>query len=99
MKKIKKIVDNVIKDVKSLFRLKREKDDTCGVKNLVRLKIENEVIKDREMEDAKNLFRLKKENEPIKDRMIKGVRNLFRLKREIDDTTIKGVKSLFRQND
>ena len=87
----KKIEDNIIKDVKNLFRLKKPKQETCDtairdIRNLFRLKKENEVIQDRvlldirnlfEHEDIRNRFRLKKENKVIKHRIIRDIRNLF----------------------
>ena len=41
--------DNIIKDVKKLFRLKKEIDDNTikSIRNLSRLKKQNEAIKDR----------------------------------------------------
>ena len=74
--KNKKIEDNIIKNVRNLFRLKRKIDDTTikDVKNLFRLK---KVIDDTTIKNFRNLFRLKNENEAIKDRIFTDIRNLF----------------------
>ena len=55
--------DNAIKDVRNLFRLKKEANDTTikDMRNLFRLKKENEVIKDRTIRDVRNLFGHEKE--------------------------------------
>ena len=56
LKKIKKIEDNIIKNVRNHFRLKKEIDDTTvkDIRNLFRLKKENEAIKDRIIRDIRN---------------------------------------------
>ena len=48
----------MIKDVRNLFRLKREIDDTTikSVESLFRLKKENEAIKDREIKNVRNIL-------------------------------------------
>ena len=58
LKKIKEIKDNIIKDLRNLFRLKKEIDDTTieDIRNLLRLKKENEAIKDRIIRDIRNHF-------------------------------------------
>ena len=73
--KRKKIGDNIIKDVKILFRLKKEIDDTTSkdVRSLFRLKNET----DDTVKDIRYLFRLQKENEATKNRIIRDIRNLF----------------------
>ena len=55
--------DNAIKDVRNLFRLKKETNDTTikYMRNLFRLKKENEVIKDSTIRDVRNLFSHEKE--------------------------------------
>ena len=57
-KKIRKIEDNIIKDVGSLFRLKKEiyGNTVRNTKNLFRLKKENETIQDEVIRDIRNLF-------------------------------------------
>ena len=60
--------DNIIKDIRNLFRLKR--------------KIENQQkyilnIYYTAIKDIRKLFRLKKEKEAIKARIIRDIRNLF----------------------
>ena len=64
LEKDEKIEDNVIKDVKNLFRLKKEIDDTRikGIRNIFRLKKENEAIKDRIIRDIRNLFQHEEED-------------------------------------
>ena len=54
--------DNAIKDVRNLFRLKKETNDTTikDMRNLFRLKKENEVIKDRTIRDEIFLVMKKK---------------------------------------
>ena len=49
---------NIIKDVRNLFRLKKETNDTTikDIKKLLRLKKENEVIEDRILRYITNIF-------------------------------------------
>ena len=58
LKKNKRIEDNIIKDVRNLFRLKKEIDDTTikVTRNLFRLKKEKDAIKDRIIRDIRNGF-------------------------------------------
>ena len=68
MKKIKNIKENIIKDVKNLFRLKKLKKETKHaaireIKNPFRLKIKNNVIKYRILRDIRNLFEHEEELE------------------------------------
>ena len=53
MKK-KKIAGNIIKEVRNIFRLKKETDDTT--------KKENEAIKDKIIRNIRNLFELENED-------------------------------------
>ena len=57
--------ENIIKDVRNLFRLKKEIDDTAikDIRNLFRLKAENESMKDRILTDIRNLFEHEEEEE------------------------------------
>ena len=57
LEKDKKIEDNIIKDVRNLFRLKTEIDDTTikCIRILFRLK-KSEATKDRVIRDIRNLF-------------------------------------------
>ena len=50
--------ENIIKDIKNLFRLKKELNYTAikDTKNLFRLEKETKAIKDRILRDIKNLF-------------------------------------------
>ena len=56
--------ENIIKDVRNLFRLEILK------------KLKNKKT-DTTIKDIRNLFRLEKENKAIKDRVIIDTRNLF----------------------
>ena len=58
--------DNVIKDVRNLFRLKKIKKET------------NDTI----IKDIRKFFRLKQENKVIKDGILRDIRNLFEHKEE-----------------
>ena len=64
LEKDKKREDSIIKDVKNLFRRKKEIDDNKikSIRNLFRLKKENEAIKDRIIRDIRNLFEQEKED-------------------------------------
>ena len=48
--------ENITKDVRNLFRLKKEIDDTTteDIRNIFRLKKENKVIKNRMLRDIRN---------------------------------------------
>ena len=50
--------EKIIKDIRNLFRLKKEQNDTAikDIRNLFRLKIEVEGIKDIVLRNTKNLF-------------------------------------------
>ena len=50
--------ENIIKDIRNLFRLKKELNYTAikDIRNPFRLKKENKAIKDRIPRDIKNLF-------------------------------------------
>ena len=61
LKEYRNIEENIIRDVRSLFRLKKLKKET----------------NDTAINGIRNLFRLKKENKAIKDRIIRDIRNLF----------------------
>ena len=62
LEKDKKIEDNITKDVRNLFRLKKETDDSTIkiIRNLFRLKNGNEAIKGRVKRDISNLRSIKK---------------------------------------
>ena len=51
-------VENIVKDVRNIFRLEKEIDDTAikDIRNLFRLKKENKVIKDKILRDIRSLF-------------------------------------------
>ena len=76
MKKIKKIENNIIQDVRNLFRLKQEINDTAikDIRSLFRLKKENEAIKDRVIRDIKKIFEHEEEENYYK---IVGVGNFW----------------------
>ena len=50
--------EKIIKDVRNLFRLKKQIDDTAikDIRNLFRLKKRNKVIKGRVLRDIRNRF-------------------------------------------
>ena len=87
----KNIEENIIKDVRHRFRLRKTKKETNaaaikGIINLLRLKKENKITKDGILRDIgnlfehkciRNLFKLQKENKVIKDRILRSIRNLF----------------------
>ena len=57
----KNIEENVIKDVRNLFRLKKIKKETNdaaikGIRNFFKLKKDNKVIKGKILRDIRNLF-------------------------------------------
>ena len=68
--------DNILKDIKILFKLRNEIDNGSikDIKNLFRTRKETDssLIKDR-----KNLFRLKKEYETTKDKIIRDIKLLL----------------------
>ena len=55
--------ENIIKDLRNIFRLKKELNYTANkdIKNLFRLGKETKAIKDRILRDIKNLFRHEEE--------------------------------------
>ena len=61
IEKDKKTENNMIKDIKNIFRLKKEINDTTikDIRNLFRLKKEYKAIKNRINGDITYLFRLK----------------------------------------
>ena len=56
---------NIIKDIRNLFRLKKELNYTAikDIRNLFRQEKETKAIKDRILRDIKNLFEHEKEEE------------------------------------
>ena len=71
LQKDKKIEGNITKNVKNLFRLQNEINDTTikEARNLFRLKKE---IDDTTLKHVNNPVRLKKENKAIKSRIIRN---------------------------
>ena len=57
--------DNIFKDIRNLFRLKKEKNYTAvkDIRNLFRQEKETKGIKDRMLRNIKNLFEHEKEEE------------------------------------
>ena len=57
--------ENIIKDIRNLFRLKKEQNYTANedIRNLFRQGKETKAIKDRMLRDIKNLFEHEKEDE------------------------------------
>ena len=62
LEEYKNIEENIIKDVRNLFRLKKLKKET----------------KEAAIKGIRNLFRLKKVNKTIKYRIIRDIRNPFK---------------------
>ena len=58
LEKQKNIKENIIKDVRNIFRLKKEIDGTTikHIRSIFRLNKENEAIKDQVIRDIRNLF-------------------------------------------
>ena len=56
--------EKIIKDIRNLFRLKKELNYTAvkDIRNLFRLEKETKAIKDRVLRDIKNLFEHEEEN-------------------------------------
>ena len=72
LRKTKKIEGNIIKSLRSLFRLKKiNRRLITDVKNIFSPKkeIDNTTVK-----DIRNLFRLKREKKAIKGRVIRDIR-------------------------
>ena len=69
LEKYQKIEHKIIKDVRNLFRLKKEigYTTTKDVRNLFRLK----KMDGTTAKDIRIVFRLRKENKSVKDRIIK----------------------------
>ena len=57
--------EKIIKDIKNLFRLKKEQNYTAvkDIRNLFRQEKETKKIKDRILRDIKNLLKYEKEEE------------------------------------
>ena len=57
--------ENIIKDIRNFFRLKKELNYTAikNIRNLFRLEKETKAVKGRILRDIKNLFELEEENE------------------------------------
>ena len=57
--------ENIIKDIKNLFRLKKEQDyaEIKDITNFFKLEKETKTIKDRIIRDIKNVFEHEKEEE------------------------------------
>ena len=55
--------ENIIKDTRNLFRLKKEQNYTAteDIRNLFRLEKETKAIKDKILRDIKSLFQYEKE--------------------------------------
>ena len=63
MKNLKPDEENIIKDIRNLFRLKKVLNYTAikDIRNLFRQKKETKTIKDRILRDIKNLFKHEEE--------------------------------------
>ena len=87
--------ENIIKDVRNLFRLEKLKKETNDitikdVRNLSRLEKENEQIKDRILRDI-NVFRLEIENKAIKHIILRNIGNLVENEEEENYYKLVGV--------
>ena len=73
----KKLENNIINDIRNLFRIKKVVTDPAikDIKNHSRLK-KNRATKNRVIGDIRNLFRPKK-NKEIKNGVIRDIRSLF----------------------
>ena len=96
MKKTKEIEENITKDVRNLFGLKKWIDDTAikGVRNPFRL--EKEIDHNRVKDVRRNPFRLKKNK--TDGNTVKNRRNPFSLKKEnkaIKEIIIRDIRNFF----
>ena len=68
MENLRSEEENIIKDIRIIFRLKEELNYTAikNIKNLFRLEKETKAIKDRILRDIKNLFEHKEEENDYK---------------------------------
>ena len=59
--------ENIIKDIRNIFRLKKEHNLTAtkGIRNLFRQDKETKAIKDRILRDIKNIFEHEKKKKNI----------------------------------
>ena len=72
MEKPRSEEERIIKDIRNLFRLKKELDYTAikDLRNLFRREKEAKVIKDRILRDIKNLFEHKEEDYALNEELI-----------------------------
>ena len=79
MKNLRPEEENIVKDVRNLFRLEKLKktiDTTIkDIRKRFRLEKENKAIKDRILKGIRNVFRLGKENNTIKDMILNYIIN------------------------
>ena len=91
MKKVYRREDIIIKDVKNLFRLKKEKGNKVieNIRNLFRLKKENEAIKGKIIWDIKTIF--KREEDHYKRKSVNSFWNYNDIKFEINGDRNKNL--------
>ena len=96
------IEENMIKDVRNLFRIKMEIDDTAvkGIRNLLRLKKNNGTIKDRVIRDIRNLFEYEKEDYYKQARVDDfGETNILNMKVTVIETKHCKLKNILIKSD
>ena len=78
--------ENIVKDVRNIFRLEKLKktiDTTIkDIRKRFRLEKENKAIKDRILKGIRNVFRLGKENNTIKDMILNYIINFSETEEE-----------------
>ena len=91
MKKVYRREDIIIKDVKNLFRLKKEKGNKVieNIRNLFSLKKENEAIKGKIIWDIKTIF--KREEDHYKRKSVNSFWNYNDIKFEINGDRNKNL--------
>ena len=91
MKKVYRREDIIIKDVKNLFRLKKEKGNKIieNIRNLFSLKKENEAIKGKIIWDIKTIF--KREEDHYKRTSVNSFWNYNYIKFEINGDRNKNL--------
>ena len=86
MKNLRPEEENIVKDVRNLFRLEKLKktiDTTIkDIRKRFRLEKENKAIKDRILKGIRNVFRLGKENNTIKDMILNYIINFSETEEE-----------------
>ena len=77
--------ENIIKDLRNIFgpnKLKKETNNSEGIRNIFRLEKDNKEIKDGIIRDIRNPFRLEKENKAIEYKILKALKMFISMKKE-----------------